>query len=126
MKSTLKLSNSSNIEGFENDYNRIKDQHRSMPNYAIVLIAVGSTVLLLALIYFIYSKYKKKENSKNGKIKYKGPIREVWSNPDIGNANNIINWDKMERLGIKQNASNAQYSNRLHPNSVNQSTSNVI
>jgi hypothetical protein len=116
MKSTLGLTDKSNIKNFD----------KSMSNHAIVLTAVGSTVFLLVLIYFIYSKYKKKEISKNDKIKYNGPIREVWSNPDIDNINNIITWGKMEGLCIKQNTLNVLCLNMLHPKSRNQNTSNMI
>jgi hypothetical protein len=95
-------------------------------NYAIFLIAVGCAMLLLALVYFLYSKYNRKSSYKYRKIRNRGPIREVWSDPDIDNTNNIIMWDMNKGLGIKSNTQNALYSNVLHPKPENQTTSNLI
>jgi hypothetical protein len=71
-----------------------KDSDRPISTYIIVLMSVSCTILIVALIYLLYRKYKNKTVSKNVKIKYNGPIREVWSNPDMDNMPNIISLDK--------------------------------
>ncbi|KXN67913.1 hypothetical protein CONCODRAFT_19313 [Conidiobolus coronatus NRRL 28638] len=116
MKSTLRSSNVKNIRESDN----------IIPTYAIVLIALGLALLLLSLSYLLYHKIKKNSSSKNNKIKYKGPIREVWSNPDIDNTDNIIMWDIKKGISIKKKNSNPLHTNELYPNSSNQNTSNMI
>ncbi|KXN65866.1 hypothetical protein CONCODRAFT_12436 [Conidiobolus coronatus NRRL 28638] len=83
LKSTLGLSEASNIK--END--------RIIPIYAIVLIAIACTALLIAFIYYFYRKNNKNSRFKNDKSAFNENIREVWSYPDIDNTNKIISWD---------------------------------
>jgi hypothetical protein len=102
MKSTLKLPNSTNDDN-SNKKNETQSQSRPLPIYAVVLIVLGCISLLLSLTYLLYSKNKKKQSSSSGKVKYKGPIREVWSNPELDSALNIINRDKSNDLKFNKN-----------------------
>ncbi|KXN74399.1 hypothetical protein CONCODRAFT_14878 [Conidiobolus coronatus NRRL 28638] len=111
MKSTLRLPNESNNTELGNEINGTIYQDKGLPVYAIVLIALSCIALLLALIYLLYSKNMKNSSSKDGKIKYMGPIREVWANSELDNALNIISRDKKNRLDIKNyNKSPLSYS----------------
>jgi uncharacterized membrane protein YdbT with pleckstrin-like domain len=92
IKSTLELSDTSNTKGSD----------KSMSTYIIALIAVSCIVLLLSFIYLLYRKYKNKTKSKNGETKYNGPIREVWSDPDIDNTHKIITFDKKKGLAARK------------------------
>ncbi|KXN65321.1 hypothetical protein CONCODRAFT_13125 [Conidiobolus coronatus NRRL 28638] len=112
MKSTLRLSNSSNGVDSIMDSNEAHYKSKIFPNYAIVLITISCAVLLSAFTYLSYRIIKKNSISKNCKTKSNGPIREVWADPDIYNTNNIINFDE-------NNRSNALYSNELNQSSDN-------
>ncbi|KXN67914.1 hypothetical protein CONCODRAFT_79969 [Conidiobolus coronatus NRRL 28638] len=103
-----------------------KGSGKPMPTYEVVFIVLGSAILLHTLSYLLYYKYKKNSSSKNNKIKYKGPIQEVWSNPDIDDSNNIIMWDIKKGLSIKMNNPNALYFNELYLKSSNRNISNMI
>ncbi|KXN70868.1 hypothetical protein CONCODRAFT_6491 [Conidiobolus coronatus NRRL 28638] len=113
MKLTLRLANSSNIKDSENDNNETNGQHKALPTYAITLTALSCVVIFLSLIYLFYHKNKNKSISNNGKIKYKGPIREIWANQDIDNALNTITRDNKKDLTIKKNNPKEINSNRL-------------
>ncbi|KXN64770.1 hypothetical protein CONCODRAFT_13956 [Conidiobolus coronatus NRRL 28638] len=90
IKSTLRLPHTSNI----------KYSDKSMPTYSIVLIALSCTTLLLAVVYLLYRKYKKTRN-KHNRADNNGPIREVWSSPDIHNTNNIL-MDNITCVNVKE------------------------
>jgi hypothetical protein len=96
MKSTLSLHHLTNDTESRIDNNQVQDQSKTLPAYAIALIAIGCTVLLVGFIYLIYRKIRNKSVSKNGKTKSNGPIREVWASPDIDNTVNIITFDKTD------------------------------
>jgi hypothetical protein len=95
MKTTLRLSNSSNYNSSIKEENGLQNQSKILPDYSIVLIAISCTLLLAMFIYLFYRKIRKNSVSNNGKIKSNGPIREVWANPNTDNTNNIITFDKM-------------------------------
>ncbi|KXN74322.1 hypothetical protein CONCODRAFT_2707 [Conidiobolus coronatus NRRL 28638] len=113
MKSTLRLSNSFNNTDSIKGKNESQNQSKTLPAYAIALIAVCCIVLLGAFIYLLYRKTRKNPISNNGKTKSNRPIREVWANPDIDITNNIIAFDE-------NNYPNTLYSNELCQKSENQ------
>jgi heme/copper-type cytochrome/quinol oxidase subunit 2 len=109
IKSTLRLSNSSNDTGSLKEKNEEQNLGKILPTYAIILITISCAVLLLALIYLLYHKYKKNHSSKNIKPRHNEPIREVWANPEIDITNNIITFDET-------NSSNKLYFKGLNQN----------
>jgi hypothetical protein len=98
MKSTLRVSSTSSIKNFD----------KSIPTYTIALITLSSIIILLALIYLLYRNNMKKRSSKIRRTEHNGPIREVWSNPDIYNTNGIL-MDSITRVNIRKDTSNTIY-----------------
>jgi hypothetical protein len=79
IKSTLNSTNS--INGKNGD----QSQSKTLPAYAIVLIAVGSTMLLAGFMYLLYRKTRKNSEPKNEKTKLNEPIVAIWADPDMDN-----------------------------------------
>jgi hypothetical protein len=114
MKSTLRLSNTSNVKEFV----------KTIPTYAIVIIVLICTALILTFVYLLYRKNKKTRNIIS-RAETDGPIHEVWSNPDIYNTNNII-MDNITRVNSKKDNLNTLYYNGLYSKSNNLKISKKI
>jgi predicted PurR-regulated permease PerM len=122
MKSTLRLSNSSNDTDSVKEKNEEQNLEKTLPTYAITIITIitmSCAVLLVVFIYLLYHKNKKNSSSKNIKPRHNGHIREVWADPDIDNTNNIISLNE-------ESSSNALYSKRLYRKSNNLNIPNTI
>jgi hypothetical protein len=83
MRSTLRLSNSSNGNNSIIDKKEVQNQSKTLPTYAIAIIVLSCVIILVVFLYLYCHKNKKNNISKNIKTKYRGPIHEVWANPNI-------------------------------------------
>jgi hypothetical protein len=80
----------------DNDSSNQANDQSALPGYAIALIAVGSTVLLLIIIFFAYIRYKR---NKTSSLDYDNEANEsleaIFSTPEEPNMEYIL-------LGIKK------------------------
>jgi predicted histidine transporter YuiF (NhaC family) len=119
MKSTSRLSKSSNDNGSVKENNESQNLEKTLHTHAIILIAISCVVLLITFIYLLYQKNKKNLSSKNTKPRHNGHIHEVWADPDIDDTNNIITLNEAS-------SSNALYSKRWYKKSNNLNIPNTI
>ncbi|KXN65715.1 hypothetical protein CONCODRAFT_12619 [Conidiobolus coronatus NRRL 28638] len=94
MQSTLKFTKSDTA-----NLNGLIDQSSVLPAYAITLISVSCTVLIMLIIFFIYLKYNRNNATlQNLNTEPKKSMEAIWSNPEDLNMEYII-------YGIKDNDS---------------------
>ncbi|KXN69327.1 hypothetical protein CONCODRAFT_8290 [Conidiobolus coronatus NRRL 28638] len=95
MKSSLRPISIANKE----KDSEAKESSITLPTYSIELTAASCTLLLFAILFFIYVKNKQiKSSSLNHKPKRIGLMQIVWAKTDATNVENFYKLDKLKGL----------------------------